>query len=117
LEIDEASGAQVEIPYVHASQRPERREENDTIVVVGQVHQKRKRKAGKSFTTNQDVASSTKQVGDAESNTKRRAEAEESQEPFDFSSVPNILDDDPEAEREETEKRRKRQKKTVKKGL
>jgi exosome complex exonuclease RRP6 len=119
--MDEAPDAQVEIPYVPVSQRSARREEKDTIVVVGQVCQKRKRKAGKSVTSDQEAASSTKRIDDAESNAQPRAtNAEESQEPFDFASVPNILDDDPEAGKgveEENEKRRKRQKKTNKKGV
>lgn len=87
------SDAQVEIPFVPASQRPAKQEEKDTIVIVGKVRQKRKRKA--------DLP------------------AEKVEEPFDFSSVPNILDDDhePVKEEEETDKRRKKQKKTNKKGL
>jgi len=102
-EIDDLSNAQEEIPFVPASQRPAREEESDTIVVVGQVHKKRKRKAARTFASDQDVTSSV--------NTE---------EPFDFSFVPNILDDDPEAgkgEGEETGKKRKRQKKMNKKGL
>jgi len=102
-EIEDLSNAQEEIPYVPASQRPTRQEETDTIVVVGQVHKKRKRKAERTVASDQDVTSSAKP-----------------EETFDFSSVPNILDDDPEAgkeEGEETGKKRKRQKKTNKKGL
>jgi len=92
-DVVEASDAQVEIPFVPASQRPAKREEKDTIVVVGQMHQKRKRKADKSS-------------------------AQQVEEPFDFSSVPNILDDNPEPvkEEEETETKRKRQRKMNKKG-
>jgi exosome complex exonuclease RRP6 len=113
---DEASNA-VEIPYVPASQRPAKQEEKDTIVIVGQVRQKRKRKVERSIESNPEASSAAKQSGDAELNTRRRGtNPEDPQEPFDFSSVPNILDDDPEAEGE-TEKRRKKQKKTNKKGL
>ncbi len=100
-EIEDLSNAQEEIPYVPASQRPARQEETDTIVVVGQVHKKRKRKAERTVASDQDVTSSAK-----------------AEETFDFSSVPNILDDDPEAgKEEETGKKRKRQKKMNKKGL
>jgi len=77
-EIDEVSGMQVEIPYVPASQRPTRQviqDEKDTIVVVGQARRKRKRKKGEQ---NVDKGDATK-----------------AEVPFDFLSVPNILDTDP----------------------
>ena len=77
-EIDEVSGMQVEIPYVPASQRPTRQviqDEKDSIVVVGQARQKRKRKKG-------------------EQNVEKGG-AMTAEEPFDFSSVPKILDTNP----------------------
>ena len=76
-EIDEVSGMQVEIPYVPASQRPTRhviQDEKDTIVVVGQARQKRKRKKGEQIVDKGDTM--------------------EAEEPFDFLSVSNILDTD-----------------------
>ncbi len=82
-EIDEVSGMQVEIPYVPASQRPTRQviqDEKDSIVVVGQARQKRKRKKG-------------------EQNVEKGG-AMTAEGPFDFSSVPNILDTNPNGEDE-----------------
>ena len=110
---------EVEIPFVPSSQRLLKREEKDTIVIVGQVRQKRKRRAEKSLDSSQVASSSSsKQVDVPETKTRRRLQ--EAQDPFDFSSVPNILDDDPEAGKEEEEgrmeKRKKKQKKLNKKG-
>lgn len=119
-ETDKVPDAQeVEIPFVPSSQRLLKREEKDTIVIVGQVRQKRKRKAEKPLDSSQEISSSSKQVDVPESKTRGRLE--EAQEPFDFSSVPNILDADSEAGVEEEgggiEKRKRKQKKVNTKGL
>ncbi|KAF8148190.1 hypothetical protein B0H34DRAFT_737252 [Crassisporium funariophilum] len=115
-EIDEFSGMQVEIPYVPASQRPTKRlkEETDTIVVVGQARQKRKR-AGKAAETSAGVEDES---GPVKGKQKQKAQDEsgvtvEGQESFDFSAVPNILDDNPDVE----DRKRKRQKKQNKGGM
>jgi hypothetical protein len=108
-----------EIPYVPVSQRSARREEKDTIVVVGQVRQKRKRKAGKSATSDQDGRIVYKTVDDAESNAKRRATKQRIRRsrstslPFRISWMMILKL----GREEENEKRRKRQKKTNKKGV
>ncbi|KAF8959127.1 hypothetical protein BDZ97DRAFT_1906257 [Flammula alnicola] len=104
---DEATGMQVEIPYVPASQRPTKRveEERDTIVVVGQARQKRKRKEAKGSPATEDGTNSSKPSVKKEGNA--------SDEPFDFSAIPNILDDNPDTE----DRKKKRQRKQNKGGV
>lgn len=85
-EIDEVSGMQVEIPYVPAPQRPTKQviqDEKDTIAVVGQARQRRKRKKGGQLNEKTKPVDASNLVGH--------------QEPFDFSSVPNILDTNPDS--------------------
>ncbi|KAF5315383.1 hypothetical protein D9619_007468 [Psilocybe cf. subviscida] len=104
---DEATGMQVEIAYMPASQRPTKvkaaaeLKEPDTIVVVGQARQKRKRKEPKATASGQESKSGTP-----------GAEDEDAAEPFDFSAVSNILDDNPDTE----DRKKKRQKKQPKTG-
>ena len=107
---DSASGMQIdaEIPYVPAALRPTKqkaaiKEEKDTIVVVGQQRQKKKRKAGE--------LKSTPAVHSVDT------AKEEPREPFDFSTVPNILDSNPdlgEGGEIESSQRKKRQKRSSK---
>ncbi|CAA7266028.1 unnamed protein product [Cyclocybe aegerita] len=113
-EVDEATGMEVEIPYVPASQRTTKqvpvKEERDTIVVVGQARKKRKRKATE-VADGEESAASKKDKGDLAATKMAGADDEE---PFDFAKVPNILDDNPDLE--EGSKKRKRQKKQGNKG-
>ncbi|PPR05868.1 hypothetical protein CVT24_006622 [Panaeolus cyanescens] len=104
----EENGMQVEIPFLPASQRqPKKEEEQDTIIVVGQARQKRKR--------------ANKQAEGGKGTKKAAAEStpatseETSAEPFDFSTAPNILDDNPdEGDTEEAKRKKKRVKKASK---
>lgn len=106
---------QIEIPYVSASQRPTKQaiqEQNDTIVVVGQARQKRKRRAEKHGDLAADTPSTDKNEKSMSEN--RQSGTTEHQEPFDFSSIPNILDDGHDTgngTEELSDKRRKKQKK------
>ena len=106
---------QVEIPYVVASQRPTKQvkeEERDTIVVVGQQRQKRKRvkaqqqnDAGQANEPTADEASSSLGLLKKEEGEPNALEPES----FDFSGVHNILDDNPDLE--DRNRKKKRQKK------
>ena len=106
---------QVEIPYVAASQRPTKQvkeEERDTIVVVGQARQKRKRTkaqqqndTGKSNEPAADEAPSSSILLEKEGKESNALEPES----FDFSAVHNILDDNPDLE--DGNRKKKRQKK------
>ena len=107
---------QVEIAYVAASQRPTKqvKEERDTIVVVGQAMQKRKRT--KMLQQNGTEKFNEPMADDVPfSSTLLEKEEEESKsnalepESFDFSAVHNILDDNPELE--DGNRKKKRQKK------
>jgi exosome complex exonuclease RRP6 len=81
-----ASGMQDENPYLPESQRKTTKILNDSIVVVGHAKQ-RKRKRAK-------TAVNTESRPLAEGSLQEMGEPE----PFDFSAVPNILDDIPNAE-------------------
>jgi len=115
---------QLEIPYVSASQRPTKQaiqEQNETIIVAGQARQKRKRRAGKhAGDLEADTPSTDKNERSTSENTQGGPKTTEHQEPFDFSSIPNILDDGQDTGNggeEMSDKRRKKQKKSNNKGL
>lgn len=103
--IDNATGMQIEIPYVPAGQRATKRidEERDTIIVVGQARQKRKRKAGEGT---EPEASASRNDTSSSTIVPKQDEIE----PFDFAFVPNILDDNPDTE----DRKKKRQRKQAK---
>ncbi|KAF8989034.1 hypothetical protein BDQ17DRAFT_1393351 [Cyathus striatus] len=96
MQLDPALGMQVEVPFVPSAQRKVTKvEETDTIVVVGQARQKKRKREDKS---------------------KAQSDEEEVEQPaFDFSSVPNLLDDNPNAEGDQG--RKKRQRKAGTKGV
>ncbi|KAF9524119.1 hypothetical protein CPB83DRAFT_861782 [Crepidotus variabilis] len=103
--LDPASGMQidVEIPYAPPSQRPTKQEafkqeEPDSIVVVGQSRQKRKRKS---------LNSRPQQNGSEK--------VEESVQPFDFSTAPNILDSSIEYNEGQDDSNKRRKKKRANK--
>lgn len=103
---------QVEIPYVPAAQRlttiaHAKVEEKDTIVLVGQKKRKRVKGGGKAKMEGEDSPSASIDGGNGESRGVSETNAE--QAPFDFSAVPNILDDNPDAE--DRNRKKKRQKK------
>lgn len=102
---------QVEIPYVAPSQRQNRQvqEEHDSIVVVGQARQKRKRR-GEGRTTNSVGDDKNDKDSSSGKNSRSSPGQSEEAEPFDFSAAPNILDDNPDLE----DRKKKRQKKQSK---
>ncbi|KAJ7477037.1 hypothetical protein B0H11DRAFT_1308173 [Mycena galericulata] len=105
-------GMQVEVPYVPAAQRTTKQMAtvvDDSIVVVGQARQKkRKRAKADGGDADADVA------GDDLASTKKAAKkkrdtqsGEVEAEAFDFSAVPNILDDVPNGEDMRVKKKKK----------
>ena len=97
----EVSGMQVEVPFIAASQRKVVQiAEDDSIVVVGQARQ-RKRKRSKLPT---DVLAETASPKDKHKETGGDSNEHE---PFDFQAVPNILDDNPNVEDTKKKKQKK----------
>ncbi|KAJ7730997.1 ribonuclease H-like domain-containing protein [Mycena maculata] len=102
-----AHGMQVEVPYVPAAQRATKHAAatvvDDSIVVVGQAKQKKRKRA-----KTEGDAAADEPAGAKKAARKEKAEAEEGAgEPFDFSAVPNILDDVPNGEDMRVKKKKK----------
>lgn len=97
-------GMQVEIPYVPAAQRQKatviEEKERDTIVVVGKSKTKKRKR-----TKSTQAVGSSSQVVD---NNRSTSDGKEGEEGFDFSSVPNVLDENPEVEAKQPVKKRQR---------
>jgi len=107
-----ASGMQVEIPYVPAAQRQTtiaraKVEEKDTIVMVGQKKRKRVKGGGKAKMEGEDSPSPS--INGSKEESRGVSETNAEQASFDFSAVPNILDDNPDTE--DMNRKKKRQKK------
>ncbi|KAK2465781.1 hypothetical protein APHAL10511_002325 [Amanita phalloides] len=111
-------GMQVEIPFVPAVERIPKSlgtRFEDTIVVVGQTRAKKRKRNGKK--TSEDgadisgLASGGEGRGRKEDNDSQEGVGETSggQDDFDFSVVPNILDDGSDEERHAKQKRLKKQ--------
>ena len=103
---------EIEIPFIPTSQRSikELNEEQDTIVVVGQARQKRKRPKA----SPDGVETTSGSAGERTKKTKVKdgVEAKDGDgEAFDFSAVPNILDDNPDLDDGKKKKREKKVKK------
>ncbi|KAG5649848.1 hypothetical protein H0H81_001773 [Sphagnurus paluster] len=110
--VAEVSGMQVEIPFVPATQRKTIQTVEDSIVVVGQARQK-KRKRTKTAPVDETAsvsAETSSQKTSHEPAGSNDAPEPRDHEPFDFSAVPNILDDNPNAEDNKQKKRQKKQK-------
>jgi exosome complex exonuclease RRP6 len=98
----------VEIPFIPAPQRSiiVPNEEQDTIVVVGQARKKRKRPKASPDGVDATSGKKTKVINGAETKDDDEGEA------FDFSAVPNILDDNPNmGDATKTKKKRERKEK------
>jgi exosome complex exonuclease RRP6 len=115
---DTSEAPLVEIPYLPASQRQTAKVVvEDSIVVVGQPKQKkRKRPKASSSTPHGEISGPADAVEDDAENTKRSVKAEDSPvtaepEPFDFSTVPNILDEVPPEDHDPKQHKKKRSKK------
>ena len=101
---------EIEIPFVPASQRLVK-EEKDTIVVVGQARQKRKRPKAN---VGADGVEASGSAGGKVKKTKVNDETEgkdEDREAFDFSAIPNILDNNPNVGDGNKKKKRERKEK------
>ena len=97
----------VEILFIPAPQRSIEvaSEERDTIVVVGQARQKRKRPKASHDGAEAASGKKTKVANGVEAK-------DEDREAFDFSAVPNILDDNPNmGDATKTKKKRERKEK------
>jgi exosome complex exonuclease RRP6 len=101
----DVSSMDVEIPFIPAPQRSitVMNEEQDTIVVVGQARQKRKRPKASTDGVEATSGKKTKITQGVEAK-------DEDGEAFDFSAVPNILDDNPNLGDEKNKKKRRERK-------
>ncbi|KAF8621412.1 hypothetical protein AX15_007824 [Amanita polypyramis BW_CC] len=128
-EVEDILGMQVEVPFVPASERkPNILDERveDTIVIVGRPHaRKRKRSAVPKAISKQHGPSVVRDAERVDSVSKKEGcDSQESemaihetsggQRDFDFSAVPNILDDDPDNEAEDRRSKQKKLKKQPK---
>ncbi|GLB45506.1 putative HRDC domain containing protein [Lyophyllum shimeji] len=109
---EEVSGMQAEIPFVPAAQRKITERVEGSIVVVGQARQKKRKRTKPA----PDGAAAISAEGFSPKNQPQKLEGAGSNdepgdhEPFDFSAVPNILDDNPHTEDARQKKKHKKQK-------
>ncbi|KAF7318022.1 Exosome complex exonuclease RRP6 [Mycena chlorophos] len=109
--LEETSGMQVEIPFVPAAQRstkPVTEVLDDSIVVVGQPRAKKRKRVKSEGADGEGSSSKPTKKASPQAQT-------DDPEPFDFSSVPNILDDAPKGD-EDTRVKKKRKGKKDKGG-
>ncbi|KAK0185739.1 ribonuclease H-like domain-containing protein [Armillaria mellea] len=112
MQVDEndAIETQAEIPFIPASQRQPREAIEDTLVVVGQARQKKRKRVALADiddgTPGTEVTSLTKKSKSGEGES-----ADQDPEPFDFASVPNVLDQVPAIHEDNKVKRKGKQKK------
>ena len=108
---------QIEIPYVPATQRQRTNIVDDSIVVVGQARQKKRKRAKASsapdvdpeVTMDAESLAETSQTRGLKQRKGRNKDTDTNpQEPFDYSVVPNILDDVPTPESEGNSRKKKR---------
>ncbi|KAJ6516485.1 hypothetical protein C8R45DRAFT_960259 [Mycena sanguinolenta] len=113
-----AHGMQVEVPYVPAAQRTTKNAAevivDDSIVIVGQARQKKRKRAKADTGADGDVDSASPAPTNSATPKKKipKTEPEPGEgdvEAFDFSAVPNLLDDLPNEE-DNRVKRKKKQK-------
>ncbi|KAF7354798.1 Exosome complex exonuclease RRP6 [Mycena sanguinolenta] len=117
-----AHGMQVEVPYVPASQRTTKNAAevivDDSIVVVGQARQKKRKRAKTDTGVDGDGDSASpapansatpkkKKLPKTESGAETEKPGEAEVETFDFSAVPNLLDDVPNEEDNRVKKKKK----------
>lgn len=100
---------QIEIPFVPAAQRQITKtttiveeKEKDTIVIVGQSKTKKRKR------TRTSAAGGSQSRGTEIKAEPTSGESAVEAEPFDFASVPNILDDNPDVEDRKPMKKQKK---------
>ncbi|KAJ7174298.1 hypothetical protein C8R46DRAFT_945281 [Mycena filopes] len=105
-----AHGMQVEVPYVPAAQRTTKQIVeviDDSIVVVGQARQKKRKRAKTDADAEAATPSGEESGHTKKASSKAKRAAEPDGEAFDFASVPNILDDVPNGEDMRMKKKKK----------
>ncbi|KAF9015850.1 hypothetical protein BDZ89DRAFT_435244 [Hymenopellis radicata] len=114
IQVDEDDGEstiemQAEVPFVPASQRAKREVVEDSLVVVGQARQKKRKRT----TTIVNEETSTPPSGSKSKKAKASdgESATKEEEPFDFASIPNVLDQVPASHEEKRVKKKGKQKK------
>ncbi|KAJ7089360.1 ribonuclease H-like domain-containing protein [Mycena belliarum] len=108
-----AQGMQAEVPYVPAAQRSTKREApvvDDTIAVVGQARQKKRKRAKVDVDNGDGEADDTSSLVKPAKKERRTPEVAVEGEMFDFTAVPNILDDVPNGEDMRVKKKKKQRK-------
>lgn len=111
----------MEVPFVPAAARRPRLLDSrteDTIVVVGQTRAKKRKRNSKKIVEQGESESATaagaehrmadmsKAQGGEEEPGAEMETASDEQDDFDFSAVPNILDDDPDSQERRTKQKR-----------
>lgn len=101
--------------YVPLAQRQPVDVIDDSIVVVGQARQKKRKRTKPSAQDNDSPGKANGEGVERKGNSKKQkqlldADADDSPEPFDYSKVPNILDDVPIPEPDPTKRKKKKQK-------
>ena len=108
----------VEIPFVPTAQRNATQIVDDSIVVVGQARQK-KRKRPKATVDeadllhSADILNTTKTKQESVNPAVKDEEPNDVKEKFDFSEVPNILDNNPDLEESTIKKKKQKNKNGV----
>jgi len=92
----------IEIPYVPASQRKPVELLEDSVIVVGQMRQKKRKRIKTKAIAN---VGDHEQIGDSSKAHSARSENDNT-DIFDYATAPNILDDVPEP-KEEPHKKKK----------
>jgi len=103
-------GMQVEIPFVPAARRKPAEMVEDSIVVVGQARQKKRKRAVKTIHEGPLSSRSSADVAGRDIHQAKNSGPDALEESFDFSGVSNILDDNPDLEDTKKPKKQKKQK-------
>ena len=109
---------EVEIPFVPAAQRKATQTPDDSIVVVGQARQKKRKRpkatAGDANPSHSaDILNAKNTQQEPVNPTAKDQDPNGMGEQFDFSEVPNILDNNPDLEESTKKKKKQRNKNGV----
>lgn len=100
-DLQPAIAGQVEIPFVPAIQRQPVSAIDDSIVVVGQARKKKRKRTKAESVAGADMDVEVPENADTPHNDG------DSAEPFDYSTVPNILDDVPTPDNDAASRKKK----------